>query len=241
MQKRHDVTAILNPFKAQRSWTGYRVKGRYAHESLHRAKRFKYIPFCVRSFLLLVLGLALLLPNAFAERGVPKKVVQNRKPMPTYEWTLATGLLPLDAFKKGITAGGSLTIHQDHLWAWEALSAAYSFEYKTALEDELRAYKLQATPFERVKVFATSNLVFKPLYWKGAWLNEKMAYGELFFIAGGGYGWLTQTSRPVVNGGFGIKLIHDGGFASRIDVRMMSFFNADDLHNELWVNLGFSL
>ena len=178
---------------------------------------------------------------AGAERGVPKKVVQNRKEMPTYEWTLSAGSLPLDAFKKGITAGGSLTIHRNHLWAWEAISAAYSFEVKTALEDELRAYKLQATPFERVKVFATSNVVFKPLYWKGAWLNEKMAYGELFFIAGGGYGWLTQTSRPVVNGGLGIKVIHDGGFASRLDVRMMSFFNADDLHNELWVNLGFSL
>ena len=179
--------------------------------------------------------------DAYAERAVPKKVVQNRKAVETYEWTLSAGSLPLDAFKKGITAGGSLTIHRDHLWAWEAISAAYSFEFKTALEDELRAYKLQATPFERVKVFATSNLVFKPLYWKGAWLNEKMAYGELFFIAGGGYGWLTQTSRPVVNGGLGIKLIHDGGFASRLDVRMMSFFNADDLHNELWVNLGFSL
>ncbi len=178
---------------------------------------------------------------SFAEGGVPKQVVQNRRELPTYEWTLAAGLLPLDAFKKGITAGGSLTIHRDHLWAWEAISAAYSFEFKTALEDELRAYKLQATPFERVKVFATSNLVFKPLYWKGAWLNEKMAYGELFFIAGGGYGWLSQTSRPVVNGGLGVKLLHTGGFASRLDVRMMSFFNADDLHNELWVNVGFSL
>ena len=181
-------------------------------------------------------------PNdGFADDLVPKKVVQNRRSLPTYEWTLATGILPLDAFKKGITAGGSLTIDRNHLWAWEAVSAAYSFEYKTALEDELRAFKLQATPFERVKVFVTSNVVFKPLYWKGAWLNDSMAYGELFFIAGGGYGWLTQTSRPVVDGGVGIKLLHKNGYASRLDVRMLSFVNAEDIHNELWVNLGFSL
>jgi outer membrane beta-barrel protein len=179
--------------------------------------------------------------HVYANGNVPKKVVQNRKEVPTYEWTLATGLLPLDAFKKGITAGGSLTIHRNHLWAWEAISAAYSFEYKTALEDELRVFKLQATPFERVKAFVLSNLVFKPLYWKGSWLNNKMAYGELFFVAGGGYGWLTQTSRPVVDGGFGVKILHEGELASRLDVRMLTFFNAEDVHNELWVNLGFSL
>lgn len=178
---------------------------------------------------------------SYADGGVPKKVVQNRRSVPTYEWTLGAGVLPLDAFKKGITAGGSLTIHRNHLWAWEAISAAYSFEYQTALEDELRAFKLQSTPFERVKVFALSNLVFKPLYWKGSWLNEKMTYGELFFVAGGGYGWLTQTSRPVVDGGFGIKLLHEGQYASRLDVKMLTFFNAEDVHNELWVNLGFSL
>ena len=188
-------------------------------------------------FFSLCFGLA----SSYANGGVPKKVVQNRRAVPTYEWTLSTGLLPLDAFKKGITAGGSLTIHRNHLWAWEAISAAYSFEYKTALEDELRAFKLQSTPFERVKVFALSNLVFKPLYWKGSWLNEKMTYGELFFVAGGGYGWLTQTSRPVVDGGFGIKLLHEGQYASRLDVKMLTFFNAEDVHNELWVNFGFSL
>ena len=197
-------------------------------------------PLC--SALMLISALSVIMvsgPQADAE--VPKRVVQNRRPVKTYEWTLAAGVLPLDAFKKGITAGGALTIHKDHLWAWEAISAAYSFEYTTALEDELRAFKLKSTPFERVKVFATSNLVFKPLYWKGAWLNQDMAYGELFFVAGGGYGWLSQTSRPAFNGGMGVKLLHKNGLASRLDVRFLSFFNAEDFHNELWVNLGLSL
>lgn len=172
---------------------------------------------------------------------VPKKVVQNRRPVDRYEWTIAAGLLPLDAFKKGITAGGALTIHYSPLWAWEALSLAYSFEYQTALEDELRAFKLQATPFERVRTFAVSNVMFKPLYWKGAWLNESMAYGELFFVAGGGYGLLSQTSRPAVDGGLGVKLLHENGLASRLDIRFISFFNQEDFHNELWVTLGLSL
>lgn len=179
--------------------------------------------------------------NSEASAEVPKRVVQNRREVSTYEWTIGAGTLPLDAFKKGITAGGALTIHRDHLWAWEAISAAYSFEYKTQLEDKLQAYKLRATPFERVETFVSSNVVFKPLYWKGAWLNERMAYGELLFVAGGGYGWLSQTSRPMVNGGLGVKLLHENGLASRLDVRFMSFFNAESFHNELWVNLGISL
>ena len=184
----------------------------------------------------------ILIQSANAQASVPKRVVQNRRKVPTYEWTLAAGVLPLDAFKKGLTAGGSLTIHQNHRWAWEALSLAYSFELKTALEDQLQTfYSLQPTPFERVKLFALSNLVFKPLYWKGSWLNQKMAYGELLLVAGGGYGWLSQTSRPAFDAGFAIKLLHENEFATRLDVRMISFFNAEDIHNELWVNLGFSL
>ena len=180
--------------------------------------------------------------TANAQASVPKRVVQNRRSVPTYEWTLAAGILPLDAFKKGLTAGGSLTIHQNHRWAWEALSVAYSFQLETDLEEQLQTfYSLQPTPFERVKLFALSNLVFKPLYWKGSWLNEKMAYGELLLVAGGGYGWLSQTSRPAFDAGFAVKLLHENEFATRLDVRMISFFNAEDIHNELWVNLGFSL
>lgn len=179
---------------------------------------------------------------AHAQASVPKRVVQNRRTVPTYEWTLAAGVLPLDAFKKGLTAGGSLTIHQNHRWAWEALSLAYSFELETDLEEQLQTfYSLQPTPFERVKLFALSNVVFKPLYWKGSWLNQKMAYGELLLVAGGGYGWLSQTSRPAFDAGFAVKLLHENEFATRLDVRMISFFNAEDVHNELWVNLGFSL
>jgi outer membrane beta-barrel protein len=150
-------------------------------------------------------------------------------------------MLPLDAFKKGITASGSLTLHYDHLWAWEAAQLTHSFEYKTALEDVLRAQGgLEATPFERVQTYVTSNVVFKPFYWKGAWMNQGLSYGELFFVAGGGYGWLTQSSRPVVDAGTGVRLFQ-GEWSARLDIRWLSFFNADDVQGELWVALGVSL
>lgn len=176
-----------------------------------------------------------------AQNKIPQRVVQNRQALDTYEWTVSAGSLPLDAFKKGITASGGLTLHYNHQWAWEAVQYTYSFEYKTTLEDELRRFKLESTPFERVESYVTSNVVFKPLYWKGAWLNQSMSYGEFFVLAGGGYGWLSLTTRPVVDGGMGIKLFHKNGIATRLDVRWLTFFNAEDFHHELWVGLGVSL
>ena len=94
---------------------------------------------------------------------IPQVVVQNRQAVDPHEWTLSLGTLPLDAFEKGLTISGSYTQHYDHTWAWEAIQYTYSFPYKTNLEEQLQAFKLQPTPFERVESLVTSNLVFKPL------------------------------------------------------------------------------
>ncbi|MEE2644083.1 MAG: hypothetical protein VYD19_04035 [Myxococcota bacterium] len=179
--------------------------------------------------------------GAATRRPITKVAVQNRMHQRRHEWSLFTGLLPLDAFKKGITVSGAYTLHFSDLWAWEAIQYHYAFEWQTELNRELEIYDLQATPFERVEQFMTSNLVFKPLYWKGAWLNQSLVYGELLLLAGGGYGWLTESSRPAVDVGLGLRLYHEAGFESRFDVKALSFFNADEQHNELWVALGVSL
>ncbi|MEZ4466641.1 MAG: hypothetical protein R3F43_19885 [bacterium] len=62
----------------------------------------------------------------------------------------------------------------------------YSYPISTDLEDELRAYDLRPTPFERLESYVASNVVLKPLYFKGAWLNDHLTFGELLFLAGGG-------------------------------------------------------
>ena len=174
-------------------------------------------------------------------RAIPQVAVQNRRNQERHEWSVFAGTLPLDAFKKGVTVSGAYTLHFSDLWAWEAIQYHYAFEWQTDLNQELEVYDLQPTPFERVEQFMTSSVVFKPLYWKGAWLNDSLVYGELFFLLGGGYGWLTESSRPAVDVGFGVRLYHDAGFQSRLDVKGVSFFNADETHQELWIGLGVSL
>ena len=151
------------------------------------------------------------------------------------------GVLPMDAFTKGITGSGAYTLHFNDVIAWEVAQFFYSFPTETELKDELRAFDLKPTPFERIEQFVTSNVLFKPLYWKGAWLNQTLTYGEMYLAAGGGYGWLSRTERPVVDAGVGFRFYFGDLVSTRLDVRHLSFFNDADVHNDIWVGLGVSL
>ncbi|MCB9548358.1 MAG: outer membrane beta-barrel domain-containing protein [Myxococcales bacterium] len=185
--------------------------------------------------------LALGAASARAEAPLPARAVQNRAHTQTHEFTVAVGTLPLDAFRKGLTLSGGYTLHFSDRWAWEAVQYTYSYPISTDLEDELRAYDLRPTPFERLESYVATNVVLKPLYFKGAWFNEHLTYGELLLLAGGGYGWLTRTQRPMVDVGVATRVYATDWVSLRLDVRGLSFFNADDLHNELWIGLGASL
>ena len=112
---------------------------------------------------------------------------------------------------------------------------------ETNLDAELRAFNLKNTPFERVEQFVTSNFVFKPLYWKGAWLNDNLGYGEFFLMAGGGYGWLTRTQRPAADIGFGFRVYLHEMVSVRFDFRDVAFISETDTQNELWLGLGISI
>ena len=192
--------------------------------------------------LCLALTLGLGVPaHASPQDELPSLAVQNRKYSDTHEFTLAAGSLPIDAFEKGLTLSGAYTLHFTDTVAWEVVHYFYAFGVETDLKDELRAFELQSTPFERVEQFATTNFVFKPLYWKGAWLNDSLTYGEFFFLVGGGYGWLTNTQRPVVDMGIGTRLYASEWVSFRLDVRGLAFVTEDDSHNELWLGLGISL
>ncbi len=189
----------------------------------------------------LVLLLIMTAMPSLADDALPSLAVQNRKYTERHEFTAAFGTLPLDAFTKGITFSGGYTLHFNDVWAWEVGQFFYSLPSDTDLESELRAFDIKPTPFERAEQFVTSNIVFKPLYWKGAWLNDSLTYGEFFMVAGGGYGWLTRTARPAVDAGVGARVYVNSFTSVRVDVRHLSFFNDADVQNELWLGLGLSL
>ena len=178
---------------------------------------------------------------AMAADSLPALAVQNRKYSDRHEFSGAVGLLPLDAFTKGVTFSGAYTLHFTDVLAWEVVQFFYSLPMETTLQDELRAFDLQPTPFERVEQYVTTNFVFKPLYWKGAWLNENLSYGEYMLLLGGGYGWMTRTQRAVVDVGLATRIYASEMVSFRLDVRGLAFVSSDDVQNELWLGLGISL
>ena len=184
--------------------------------------------------------------TAWAEEDYSAMVVQNRRFDPTHEFGVAVGWLPLDAFTKGVSVSGSYTLHFSGSWAWEVAQFYYSLQYDTDLASELTAFDLAPTPFEVVNYFVTSSAVWKPLYWKGSWLNSTLSYGELFLVMGGGYGWLTRSARPAVDLGGGFRVYGNELFSFRLDIRYLMFFGDQILENwdvkdELWIGLGTSL
>jgi len=173
-------------------------------------------------------------------------VIQNRKYDPTHEFTATIGILPLDAFAKGITTSGSYTLHFSPHAAWEVAQFSYSFQVETDLNDKLAAFDIEPTPFELLEYYLASNFVFKPLYWKGSWLNTGLTYGELLLTVGPAYGWFTRSSRPGLSIGTGFRLFGSQLLSFRLDARYLMFASGlgggeFDIKDELWIGLGTSL
>jgi outer membrane beta-barrel protein len=173
--------------------------------------------------------------------GLDKVAVQNRAHTITHEVSAWIGTLPLDAFKKGLTFSGAYSLHFTDLVAWEIGQFTYSYGIETDLNKELENLSVGPTPFEVVRYYVTSNLVIKPIYQKMAALNKALIYGELFLVVGGGYAWLTNSGRPVVDVGAGMR-VYAGSYVSfRIDIRDLMLITTGDVQNELWIALAVCL
>ncbi len=179
-------------------------------------------------------------------RSYSSVVVQNRKFNPDHEFTAFVGLLPLDAFTKGLTVGGAYTLHFTELVAWEVAQFNYSFHFDTDLKADLQAFDVGPTPFEVLDYYASSNLIFKPVYWKGSLLNSGLIRGELYTVLGGAYGAFTRSNRGGVDVGGGVRLFSSELVSFRFDMRYFMFFNDTILEDfsfkdELAINIGTSL
>lgn len=205
---------------------------------------------CVPALVLAVSWLSA--PEALAQDGSEEaayasRAVQNRHYQGTNELSLLVGILPLDAFTKGFTLGGSYTLHISDSWAWEVAQFLHSFPFDTDLRAKLEAIEpdgLEPTPFEIVENLLTTNIVFKPVYWKGALLNDTIIHGEIMFVLGGGLGWFTRSRRVAVDYGMILRVYLARWLSVRLDVRHHIFFSDSitnlDVQHELLTQLGLS-
>lgn len=195
---------------------------------------------------LVLLGALLLTSQVRAEDSYAAVAIQNRKYDATAEIDAFIGILPLDAFTKGVTLGGSYTHHFNDLWAWEVAHGMYSFQFDTDLVEDLDNLSVGPTPFEVLEWAVTTNAVLKPLYWKGALSNKILLHGEILMMLGGGLGSFTSSRRAVVDFGVAFRFYLHELISVRLDARHHMFFEDSitdslSLHHELWVALGLAL
>src|SRR5262245_13205759 len=85
--------------------------------------------------------------------------VQERAYRMNHELSLALGVLPLDAFYKGVYGQVSYTYHFTDAFAWQVGRGAYSHSLNTGLRNELEnGFGVSPTRFDEVQYFIGSDL-----------------------------------------------------------------------------------
>lgn len=142
---------------------------------------------CVRRLSLLLLCLAPIAAQAQEELENPGVVlaVQDRSYRMNSELMLAGGVLPLDAFTKGLSGQVSYTYHFSDSIAWQIGRFLYSYNIATGLQNQLtRDFGVNPTAFPQTQWIAGSDVMWTPIYGKFAWLNSSVAHFEIYGLLG---------------------------------------------------------
>lgn len=146
--------------------------------------------------------------------------VQDRDYRMVHEFTVSTGILPMDAFYTGFSLGGSYTLHLSDLFAWEAANFHYSGNVDSGLEGTLaQRWSVAPTKEPEVQYLLGSNIVLTPLFGKLTFFNRAILFGSTFLTAGGGVVRYTDGFRPMASIGPGIRLFWGQVVSTRLDFR----------------------
>lgn len=170
--------------------------------------------------------------------------IQQRRHVLGHEFAAGAGVLPIDAFFKGVTASGSYTYHFNDLFAWEAVQGIFSRAVATDLEEELEtAFGVRPTEHESWNYALSSSFVVKPLYGKLAAFNRSVVHVEAFFVAGPSVAHLPEPAgfAPGGSAGAGLRFFPATWLSIRFDVRDLVHHGAGDTRNDLWIALSLAV
>ena len=212
-----------------------------------------YLVLC--ALVLAPLGSATAQSTAYGEGG-KVYAVQKKDYQLKHELHAPVGVLPMDAFYKGVTFGAGYTYHFSHHFAWEAVQFLYSSNIDTGLKDKLiEGFSAEVDDFREVKMLVNSNIVFVPLYGKMSWLNRKVIQTELYLTAGPGIaGYREYVRRETAeqlydeqnkyffsaNFGMGVRFFFNKRFSCRLDLRDYMNFIDGSVDNAAYFALGLS-
>ncbi|HEX9507892.1 MAG TPA: outer membrane beta-barrel domain-containing protein, partial [Myxococcales bacterium] len=87
--------------------------------------------------------------------------VQDRQYRMNHELSFGVGVLPIDAFYKGLLAQLGYTYHFSDRFAWQVGRGAYSYDVDTGLKAQLqRDFGVLPTAFDQVQWMVGSDLIW---------------------------------------------------------------------------------
>jgi outer membrane beta-barrel protein len=181
------------------------------------------VRYALLFLLCLVPGLARAQAEALENPGAVS-AVQERMYRMNHELTLGVGVLPADAFYKGVVAGVGYTYHFNDSFAWQVGRGSYSYNLKTGLREQLeRDFGVAPTANafqDEVQWMVGSDLMWSPFYGKLAFRNSKVLHFAAFLIGGGSVLKLNRTDgfRPAANVGLGLRFFSSNTVSFRLDV-----------------------
>lgn len=144
--------------------------------------------------------------------------VQDRLYRMNHELNLGLGVLPLDAFYKGVTAQVGYTYHFTDAFSWQVGRGTYSYNLNTGLREQLeRDFNVNPTLFEQVEWMAGSDLMWSPFYGKLAVMNQRVLHFAGHLLLGGTVLKMNVGFRPAVNVGLGFRLFQNRWVSFRFD------------------------
>ena len=181
-----------------------------------------------------------------------KLAVQNRQYHPRHEVYANVGLLPDNAYNKGLSVGGGYALHLGEVWAWEIVQAEYVFNFDSALKTQLiqnfggSLNHDQLKQIEALHYFGSSSLLLKPFYGKFSFLNRSVVHLEIFLALGGAVGAYENADNGTAlrfgfDAGAGIRVYVGDSLSLRVDVRDYALFKGATPQSEVYVALSAAL
>ena len=176
--------------------------------------------------------------------------VQDRTYRMNSELMLAIGVLPLDAFTKGISGQVSYTFHFSDSFAWQIGRFLYSQNVATGLQNQLtRDFGVNPTAFPQTIWIAGSDVMWTPIYGKFAWLNSSVAHFEIYGLLGVSVanqrisstiaaGTTSTEFLPGANFGIGWRFYMSKSVSFRFEVTDNLLFGTGGIQNIMVVQLG---
>jgi outer membrane beta-barrel protein len=203
------------------------------------------VELTMRNFLIYAFGLLPLFSWADAYDLPQVVAIESRLFQVKNEITPEIGILPLDAFNKSLTYGGTYTHYFSSYWGWEVLEFKMANNMNTGLKNDLIT-QFNVRPqgiLDSIKYYGMTNLVYTPVYSKNLFFNQSIYHSDTSFVLGvGSVNFESGESAPIFGGGLMLRYFLGASTNIKLNSRLYYHTGQNKSSNFLLaLNIGFSI